>query len=78
MNFSDQVLKNRKKYYESVQKNSPDLKAVADVFYRESIADQYKSRQKVLSARISLEQFVGNEALISVDKSLKQRLSVAP
>ncbi|MEI8389516.1 MAG: hypothetical protein WCG23_06480 [bacterium] len=78
LNFSDQVLKNRKKYYESVQKNSPDLKAVADVFYRESIADQYKSRQKVLSARISLEQFVGNEALISVDKSLKQRLSIAP
>jgi len=77
LNFADQVLDNRKKYYESVQKTAPDLKAVADVFYKESVADQYKARQKVLSTRVELEQFVGNTALLSVDKSLKQRLSIA-
>jgi hypothetical protein len=47
------------------------------VFYKESIADLYKARQKVLNTRVALEQFVGNDALLSVDKSLKQRLSIA-
>jgi len=77
LNFADQVLDNRKKYYESAKKKSPELKAVADVFCKESITDQYKARQKVLSSRVALEQFVGNTALLSVDKSLKQRLSIA-
>ncbi|HBG49296.1 MAG TPA: hypothetical protein DDW90_07305 [Cyanobacteria bacterium UBA9971] len=76
LNYVDQVLNNRKNYYESIQKKSSDLKAVANVFYNESISDQYKARQKVLNTRVALEQFVGNEALISVDKSIKQRLSM--
>ena len=76
LKFVDQVLDSRKKYYESLKVSSPGLKSVADVFYKESIADQYKARQNVLTSRVELEQFVGNEALISVDKNIKQRLSM--
>lgn len=76
LNYVDQVLNNRKQYYESIQSKTPNLKAVANVFYKESIADQYKARENVLSTRVALEQFVGNEALLSVDKSIKQRLSM--
>jgi len=76
LNYVDQVLNNRKNNYESIPKKSSELKAVADVFYKESISDQYKARQKVLNTRVALEQFVGNEALLSVDKSIKQRLSM--
>jgi len=77
LNFVDKVAENRKSYYESaVQKNLPELKTVSDMFYKESLADQYKSRQNFLGTRVELEQFVGNEALLSVDKNIKQRLSL--
>jgi len=76
LNYVDKVLNNRKNYYESIQKNTSGIKSVADVFYKESISDQYKARQKVLNTRVALEQFVGNEALLSVDKNIKQRLSM--
>ena len=76
LNFLDSVVENRKNYYESsVQKNMPELKTVADMFYKESLTDQYKSRQAFLGTHVELEQFVGNTALVSVDKSIKQRLS---
>lgn len=76
LSFTDQVLEKRKQYYESLQKTSPELKTVADVFYQESLADQYKARQDALTARVALEQFVGNEALVSVDKNIQQRLTL--
>ncbi len=76
LNYVDNVLRNRKNLYESIQKKSPELKLIADAFYKESITEQYKARQNALNARVELEQFVGNEALISVDKNIKQRLSI--
>ena len=75
LNFVDKIVANRYKYYQASQNASPDVLSVADVFYRESLDIQYKTRQEVLSSRAILEQFVGNDAVIEVDKHIKTRLS---
>lgn len=76
LDFADKIVENRRQHFESAQKISSSYKNIADVFYKEAIANQYKARQNVLSSRLALEQFVGNEALLSIDKSIKKRLSL--
>ncbi len=76
LNFVNKTLKTRIKYSETAKHNSQEFKTIADVFYKQGMDDQYKAQQKVLSVRVELEQFVGNEALIAIDKNVKQRLSM--
>ena len=73
--FVNKLVENRYKYYQSSQNSSSDILSVADVFYRESLDIQYKTRQEVLTARANLEQFVGNNAVDEVDKKIKIRLA---
>lgn len=75
LNMVDRMVNNRYKYYEAAQKSSKDNLSVADVFYRDTLNTQYSARQEVLSARAALEQFAGNEAIIEVDKNIRERLS---
>jgi len=70
----DETVNNRYKYYEAAHALSTEVLSVADVFYREALDVQYKARQEVLTARAALEQLVGNEALIQVDKEIHDRL----
>jgi len=73
--LADKIVENRYKYYQQVQKLSPDVISVADVFYREAIDIRYKARQELLSSRAALEQFVGSQALVQVDKNIKERIA---
>lgn len=75
MNFTDKIVNNRYKYYKAAQNSSRETLMLADVFYRESIDMQYKARQDVLTNRVALEQFVGNAAIVDLDKKIKERLS---
>lgn len=77
LELADKVLDNRYNYYQKFQKSSPETISVADVFYREAIDAQYKSRQEVLTSRAALEQFVGGQAINTVDKNIKGRLAVS-
>lgn len=74
LNYSDKVVNNRYNYYQAVSKKNSSNTAIADAFYRESLDDQYKARQEFMSTRAALEQFVGNEILIEVEKNLKSRI----
>jgi hypothetical protein len=76
LKFADKIVSDRQKSYEKVQKLEPDLKNVANVFYKESLADQYKARQTVLTTRVALEQFVGDEAINSLDKNIQERITM--
>lgn len=76
LNFTDKIVENRYKYYQAAQNSSKESLTLADVFYRESLDMQYKARQNVLTTRAALEQFVGNDALIEVDKKIKARLAL--
>lgn len=76
LNYSDRLVKNRYEYFNQMSKINPQLKTIANVFYQEALESQYKARQKMLNSRVALEQFVGNDAIISIDKNIKQRLSV--
>ena len=78
LHFADKVVDNRYKYYISAQKLTPEAIAVADVFYRESLDLQYRARQEVLSSRAALEQFVGNNVIIALDKNINSRISNLP
>lgn len=57
-----------------VKTSRPDLKCVADVFQNDALDLKCLARKEVLSRRMALEQFVGNEALIHVDKNIQDRL----
>ena len=74
LKMADVIVNNRYKYYEAAYALPPEVLSVADVFYRESVDMQYKARQEVLTARAALEQLVGNDALIQVDKNIHDRL----
>ncbi|MFH0702280.1 MAG: hypothetical protein V2B14_01915 [bacterium] len=73
LNLMDKIVQNRYKYYEAAQNSSAESIAVADVFYREALDMQYRARQETLNSRAALEQFVGNEALVQIDKNIKNR-----
>ena len=75
LNLMDTIVKNRYDLYQSAQNSSPETITVADVFYREAVDMQFKARREVLTSRAALEQFVGNDALIVVDKNIKDRNS---
>lgn len=75
LKFTDRMVENRYAFYKSAQNNSKEILTVADIFYRESLDTQYKTRQELLNARSELEQFVGNDAIVQVDKNIKERLA---
>ncbi len=64
-----------KQFLEIARECDPDVAIIANVFYEESTGSKLKVRQKVLEKRVALEQFVGNEALLIVDKNIKDRLA---
>jgi hypothetical protein len=74
LNFSDTIVKNRYENYKNSQNKNLEQIELADAFYRESLDQQYKARQDLLSSRAALEQIVGNNALIEIDKSIKGRV----
>jgi len=76
LNFVNKTLNERKKYIGNPSNNNSAIQAVATVFYQQGLTDKHEAQQKALAARVALEQFVGNEALIAVDKNVKQRLSM--
>jgi len=63
-----------KDYMDAIKISKPELVNVADVFYNETLDLKYRAQQDVLSKRVALEQFAGNDALFVVDKNLQDRL----
>ena len=76
LDFANKIVQSRKEHFDTAVKSSDEYKSIADVFYKEAVANQYRARQNVLSARLALEQFVGNEAIVSIDKNIQKRLSM--
>lgn len=74
LNSIDKKVIENKKYLNITQKSNPGLTCIANVFYEEAVSSKFKTRQKVLEKRVALEQFVGNDALLVVDKNIKDRL----
>jgi hypothetical protein len=72
--YSDAIVQNRYDYYNLVSNKKSTNVAIADAFYRDALDKQYKARQELLSSRGALEQFVGNDALIEVEKNIKSRI----
>lgn len=75
LNFVDKVVKENQHYFELAKRTNPEAGSVAAVFYQDMSDIQFRARQNVLEKRVALEQFVGNSALVAVDKSIKDRLS---
>jgi len=75
LNFVDKVVKENQQYFELAKRTNPEAGSVAAVFYQDMSDIQFRARQNVLEKRVALEQFVGNSALVAVDKSIKDRLS---
>lgn len=75
LSLADKLVENRYRFYESSKNSDTQAHSVADVFYREALEIQLQARQQVLTNRASLEQFVGNDAIIMIDKNIKDRLA---
>lgn len=65
---AEKALKNAFDYYQNY-KNSDNFAAstAADAFYHEALQNQLDAKQKYLSARTSLEQISGNDAIIYIE-----------
>jgi len=74
LQFTDEVVKNRSEHYQAAQNMPLEKLAIADAFYREALDMQFKARQDLLSARSALEQVVGNDALVEIEKNLKGKI----
>lgn len=70
--MSDEILKNRYKYYSQMQNSSDKNLVIADTFYRDAILKQTKAREDFLIKRSSLEQIVGNEAIVLLEQEKQQ------
>ncbi|MEI7473531.1 MAG: hypothetical protein WCK67_02025 [bacterium] len=71
----DEIVKNRYDFYLKSQNKSVEQHSIADVFYRESTDLQFQAKQDALKARASLEQLVGNDALVEAETKFKQDVS---
>lgn len=70
----DEAEKNTNESLKMVNSIKPDFTCVVEVFHKQIIDSKYQARQEVLSNRVALEQFVGNDALMVVDKNIQDRL----
>lgn len=70
LNYTDKMVKNRFDYCRIATNKYKQNESLAEALYKESLDKQFSARQDMLSARTKLEQFVGNEALSEVEKSL--------
>ncbi len=77
LNLVDKVVSNSYNSYVSSLTSTPEVQIVADIFYRDALNSQYEKRQQLLSDRVALEQFVGNKAVISVEKNLKEKYDIS-
>lgn len=73
LQISDNNVSNRYKIYTKSQKSSAEVLAVADAYYREALDKQYNDRQKLFKTRAALEQVVGNDAIVAIEKDIKTR-----
>ncbi len=74
LNLINEMEKDSKESLEIVKCSKPNFSNVANVFHEQLLSIKYQARQDVLSRRMELEQFVGNDALLVVDKNIKDRL----
>lgn len=75
LEYANNTENDSRDYLHVIRKENPELYSIADVFYNEALDLKYRTRQEVLQKRVELEQFVGNEALLLIDKSIRDRLS---
>lgn len=66
--MTDGMLKNRYKNYVSMQSSSDKNLIIADTFYRDAVMKQTKAREDFLVKRSTLEQIVGNEAIMLMEQ----------
>lgn len=70
----DEMEKNSEQALELVKNSKPGLSSIAAAFHTQILDLKHQARQDVLSRRIALEQFVGNDALLVVDANIQDRL----
>lgn len=68
LNYTDNNLKNRQKLCEVVGNSSKESIIIADTFCREALERQHKMQQNLLLKRAALEQLVGNDAILLIEK----------
>ena len=69
----DDIVKQRKKYYEAAQNLSREIVLVIDAYYRSALDEQSKARATFYSKRAALEQFVGSDVFKQFEDNLKKR-----
>lgn len=69
--YSDINLQNRKQLCEVVNDSSQETIVIADAFYREALAKQTQAQANLLLKRAALEQLVGNDAILAIEKDDK-------
>ncbi len=69
----DDIVKQRKKYYEAAQNLSREIVLVTDAYYRSALDEQTKARATFYSKRAALEQFVGSDVFKQFEDNLKKR-----
>lgn len=74
LNITNKTVAENQKYMEIAQKSKPELSCIINVFYEDMEELKARARQNVLNKRVALEQFVGNNALLVVDKNIEDRL----
>jgi|GEM_PF-733153 len=74
LNTLDKIAEENKNYLDITEQTNPELSCVASAFMEKINDARFEARQEILNKRVSLEQFVGNDPLLMVDKNLKDRL----
>ena len=69
----DDIVSQRKKYYEAAQNLSREIVLVTDAYYRTALDEQTKARAVFYSKRAALEQFVGSDVFKQFEENLKKR-----
>lgn len=68
LDYADNNLANRQKLCEVVGNSSKESIIIADTFCREALERQNKMQQNLLLKRAALEQLVGNDAILLIEK----------
>ncbi|MDD3420477.1 MAG: hypothetical protein PHE78_07780, partial [Candidatus Gastranaerophilales bacterium] len=69
LDYADVNLQNRKQLCDVLNNASDETVVMADAFYREAVAKQQQAQSNLLLKRAALEQLVGNDAILIIEKN---------
>ncbi len=69
LTYADINFQNRKQLCDVLGNVSEETIVIADAFYREALARQKQAQESLLLKRAALEQLVGNDAILHIEKN---------